>query len=94
MFSIVVMLSVFTVCLILIPFFLKTGGQLQAASSVDSLEVLEGVRKNILDRYIEDEQAFKENSISKLAWMQRKNYLCSRYIDTVRRSDFLKSLDQ
>ena len=48
----------------------------------------------ILERFIQDEQAFENKTISKLAWEQRRTYLVNRYIDSARRLDFLKALNQ
>ncbi len=78
--------------IILSPFFVGKGGHLQAAASMNSLDGLETVKESILKRFLEDERAFEEKRISKMAWEQRRQYLSNRYIDAARRLDFLQSL--
>lgn len=85
-------LSIVTVLLILSPFVLSKGGQLRAAASINSPEKLEAIKRSILNRYLEEERAYEEKRILKLAWDQRKSYLTNRYIDAARRLDFLNHL--
>src|SRR6478736_5383730 len=85
-------LSLVAVIIILLPFFVGSGGRLQAAASINSIEKLEAVKKSILKRYIEDERAYDAKRINRLAWDQRKQYLTNRYIDAARRLDYLRSL--
>lgn len=75
--------------IILWPFFMGAGGALQSASAVHSVEQLQNMRKAILERYLDDEQAFSKQLISKSVWESRKLFLTHRYIDVVRRIDFL-----
>lgn len=85
-------LSLLAALIVLLPFFVGKGGQLQAASSINSLDKLEAIKTSILKRYLEDERAFEEKRLTKLAWDQRKSYLSNRYIDAARRHDYLKSI--
>ena len=85
-------LSVLALLVILSPFVFAKDGRLQAAASVNSPERLESVKRSILKRYLEDEKAFHEKRIIKIAWDQRKAYLTNRYIDAARRLDYLQSL--
>jgi hypothetical protein len=84
--------SVAALLIILSPFFLGSGGTLQAASSINSPNKLEAIKKSILLRYIEDERAFDEKRLTRLAWEQRKQFLTNRYIDSSRRLDYIRSL--
>jgi hypothetical protein len=85
-------ISVFAVLIILAPFFFGKGGHLQAAASINSLDRLEAIKESILKRFLEDERAFEEKRISKMAWEQRRQYLSNRYIDAARRLDYLQNL--
>ena len=73
------------------PFFVepKTGNVLRAGAAINSPDKLLKIKEAILKRYIEDEQAFEDKQIGKLVWEQRSQYLTNRYIDTVRRLDYL-----
>lgn len=84
--------SLLAALLILSPFFFGKGGHLQAAASINSLTKLESVKETILKRFLEDERAFDEKRISKMAWEQRRQYLSNRYIDAARRLDYLENL--
>jgi hypothetical protein len=70
-------------------FYGLRGGSLQAASAVDSIDSLDAMKSAILERYLDDEKAFKAKQISKITWQQRRAYLVNRYVDTVRRIDYL-----
>lgn len=83
------LLSIITLIILFLPFFIGSGGALQAASAVDSVDSLESMKKAILERYIDDERAFKAKQISNITWQQRRAYLVNRYVDTVRRIDYL-----
>ena len=92
MFVFATVVSLLTLAAVLSPFFIGKGGQLAAAASVNSPERLEAIKRTILERYIEDEKAYEEKRLSRLAWEQRRLYLSNRYIDTARRLDFIRSL--
>ena len=93
-------LSIITVVILFLPFFTGSGGSLQAASAVDSIDSLEAMKSAILERYLDDEKAYTTKQISKITWQQRRAYLVNRYVDTVRRIDYLnfisspESIDQ
>lgn len=87
---------VITALLILIvfaPFFVGSGGYLQEANSINSVERLEALREALLLRYLQDEDSFKQGNLSERAWNKRKEYLTNRYIDVTRRSDFLSRMN-
>ena len=86
------LLSVCVMALVLSPFVLGPGGHLATAASVNSPERLEAIKNAILERYLEDERAFQEKRITKIAWDQRKAYLTNRYIDAARRLDFIQNV--
>ena len=85
-------ITIFAALVILSPFWIGSGGRLQASASINSIEQLAAVKLSILKRFIEDERAFKEQRISKMAWDQRRQFLSNRYIDSARRSDYLSHL--
>lgn len=89
-FAIVV--SICTALFLLSPFLFGKGGHLQAAASINSPERLEAIKSSILKRFLEDERAYTEKRINKLAWEQRRAYLTNRYIDAARRLDYLNHL--
>lgn len=89
-FTLAVIIGVTTTIVVMLPFFVGRGGRLAAASSIHSLEELDAMRAAILKRYLEDEEAYQNKSINRLMWDQRRVYLTNRYIDAVRRIDYLK----
>jgi hypothetical protein len=89
--TICIVVTVVVLSLIVLPFFVGQGGALQSASAVHSVDQLDGMRHAILERYLEDEQAFEKQLMSKSVWENRKLFLTHRYIDVVRRLDFLKA---
>ena len=76
---------------VITPFFVepKNGNILRAGAAINSPEKLLKIKEAILKRYIEDEKAYEDKQIGKLVWEQRSQYLTNRYIDTVRRLDYL-----
>ena len=92
MFLFASIVSVITVVFILLPLLLADDGRLASASSLNSPERLEAVKKALLKRYIEDEKAFESKAIPKLVWEQRKLFLSNRYIDAARRLDYLRDV--
>ena len=94
MFTLSLITAVIAVVAILLPFFVGPGGSLQVSASINSIEILEASKAAILERFIQDEQAYENKTISKLAWEQRRTYLVNRYIDAARRLDFLTALNQ
>ena len=76
---------------LLLPFFVGPGGFLAEASFKQDPESIENLQQAILERYLADETAFKEELISQSAWDKRREFLVNRYIDNGRRLDFLKS---
>ncbi len=92
MFVFAFIVATIAILIILSPMVIGKGGQLAAASSLNSPERLQATKKAILARYLEDEKAFEANKINRLAWEQRKQYLRNRYIDTARRLDYINDL--
>jgi hypothetical protein len=91
MFILCVIIGVVSLAVILSPFFRSSAHNLplQAGSAISSAESLKKIKEAILERYLEDEQAFEKKLLSSRVWKARKSYLVGRYIDTVRRLDFL-----
>ena len=79
---------------LLAPFFLQRGEQLQDASSVNSPEKLEAIKQSLLKRYLEDEEAHRQKLISDGVWVRRKRFLTTRYIDAARRLDYIRYLEK
>ena len=94
MFTLSVITAVITVIAIIVPFFIGKGGALQVSASINSIELLEASKEAILQRFLQDEKAFENKTISKLAWEQRRTYLVNRYIDAARRLDFLNAINK
>lgn len=88
--TLAVLTGIITLIVVMLPFFVGRGGRLAAASSIHSVGELVQIRQSILKRYLEDEQAFHSKAINRLMWDQRRAYLTNRYIDTVRRLDYLQ----
>lgn len=86
--------TILLILILLAPFFLGSGGLLQEANSINSVERLEALRQALLVRYLQDEESFKEGNLSERAWKKRQEYLTNRYIDVTRRSDFLTRMKQ
>ncbi len=89
MIYIVVAVGVVLVVAVLAPFFTGVGGLLAAGASINSPQRLEAIKAAVLKRFLEDEAAHKRGDLSKLGWGKRKEFLGHRYIDTVRRLDYL-----
>ncbi|MEZ4743459.1 MAG: hypothetical protein R3B45_13605 [Bdellovibrionota bacterium] len=79
-----------TLLLLLAPFFYGKGGVLMAGAAEHNQEVIERQKKAILKRYILDEKAVKEGTISKVEWESKKQFLTNRYLDASRRLDYLQ----
>jgi hypothetical protein len=85
------------VCLVVLllvvsPFFIGSGGLLAQASSESSVARLESMKKAILKRYLQDEEAAEKGEIGKLSWTSRKRFLMNRYLDASRRLDYLRHM--
>ena len=75
---------------LLSPFLLGPGGSLLPSSTIDSEEILEGMKKNILLSYLKYETLFNQKLLNKKEWDQRQNFLTNRYLDVTRRLDWLR----
>jgi len=84
-----ILIGLVTVVAVTLPFFVGKGGLLASAAQVNSVEHLDRLKDAILKRYLEDEKARSEGYLSELAWTKRRDFLTNRYIDTVRRRDFV-----
>jgi hypothetical protein len=94
MIYIAVVIGVIVITIILSPFFVGAGGLLAAGASINSPSRLEAIKAAVLKRYVEDEAAFQAGDLSRLAWDKRRAFLVNRYVDTVRRLDYLKVVAQ
>ena len=74
----------------ILPFFTGRGGFLAAAGTINDPIRLEAMKVAIVARYVKEEVTFAEGDLSKREWTRRQEYLRHRYIDLVRRLDFLR----
>ena len=74
-----------------LPLILGKGGVLAESATENNPEKLENRKKMILKAYLEEEAAFKAGDILKASWNQRREYLVHRYVDIVRRLDYVTS---
>lgn len=88
-----ILTALVVVAALLLPFVVGKGGTLQAASTIDSPDKLEAIQEAILKRYLEDEKAFENNRLGQVMWQQRRQYLVNRYVDSTRRLDYLRYLE-
>ncbi len=94
MIYLTVVVGVVLISVLIAPFFVGAGGVLQASASINSKEKLIGLKAAVVKRYLEDEKAFKDGSLSALSWDRRKAFLTHRYIDAARRLDFLEAAER
>lgn len=92
MIYIAVLIGMLLITLVVAPFFVGQGGLLAAGSSISSPERLKSLKDAILARFLEDEAAFKNGTLSRLGWDRRKAFLTHRYVDASRRLDFLDNV--
>jgi uncharacterized membrane protein len=91
LFVLSLIISVFVLAGVLMPFIVGKGGRLQDASASDSVEDLELRLTALLRRWLRDEAALAAGEITETEWQQRQRYLTARYVDTSRRLDWLKT---
>lgn len=89
-----VLLSLVFFIILMMPFFYGSSEPLVSSSAINSPSSLELIKANIVDRYIKDEEAFKNHEMSATEWQKRKTYLLHRYMDAARRLDFLHGLEK
>jgi NADH:ubiquinone oxidoreductase subunit 3 (subunit A) len=85
-----IVISVIVLVVIVLPFFTGKGGALASASAINDPSKLDGLKKAIINRFIEEEKAFESGDISSAQWNQRSKLLSNRYIDVSKRLDFIK----
>ncbi len=73
-----------------LPFFTGRGGFLAAAGTINDPARLESMKAAIVARYVKEDVVFGNGDLSQREWTRRQEYLRHRYIDVVRRLDFLK----
>ena len=79
---------------ILSPFWLGSGGLLISSTMYNDPEKIKNIQNIILKKYVEEEQAHQNGSITKGEWLKRSQYLFNRYLDLSRRSDYLKFINE
>lgn len=89
-FLLCALLAIAVVIVVLSPFWLGSGGQLEMSSLVNDPDEAVQLKNQILQRYLKDETAYNACEMTKFEWQKRKQFLENRYIDITRRLDFLK----
>ena len=82
--------SVAVVVAILSPFVLNKPENLESAFAENSIEVLEGQKRAILKRYLEEERLYENAELSERVWNKRRLYFVGRYVDLSKRADTLE----
>ena len=80
-----------TLIAILLPFLIGKGGHLQTTASLNNVDHLLAVKKAILNKFIEEEQGFKNGEIGPNTWKKWRTFLVHRYIDSSHRLDYLRA---
>ncbi len=88
MFIVAVIISLLGLGFILYPLSQKEVIYLDGFSSYASVDQLKNLQMIVLKKYLEEEEAYKEQLISKRTWDKRQEFLARRYIDITRRLDF------
>jgi hypothetical protein len=83
-------IAAITVSVVVAPFFVGKGGVLQVASVTANSDELESMKKALLKRFLDEEEAFQKKVISERTWKKRRDFLIYRYIDTVRQLDHVR----
>ena len=83
--------SILVVIFILSPFVLGRDESPLVPSSllVDQASMLK-VKEDILNKYLLNDQLYKDEKLYKREWEQRQQFLINRYIDIARRLDVLQ----
>jgi len=89
MIALAVIVAVVFLFAVLSPFFWGEGGLLLEGASVNNVAVLRKQKDLILDQYLKEEDAFQKKDLTTKEWSRRKDFFLMRYVDTVRRIDFL-----
>ena len=85
-------ISLVLLLVVIAPFFMGSGGSLVSASTEESIDKLEAVSDAIVRRYLAEEADHNAKAISDGQWRIRQKFLVNRYVDAIRRSDYLKSV--
>ena len=84
-------LAVIALLAIISPMFRSETTVLAASAAINDIEKLTALKQEILDRYLNDEQAWQTKQLSPRAWRNRRAFLVNRYLDVCRRLDHLDS---
>ena len=94
MFNISVITCLVLVVCIVYPLFFTKNELLEEAAGEATIENVRNLKKALLERYLEEEELFKNKEINVLVWKQRQQYYLNRYIDASRREDYLTVLNE
>ncbi len=83
--------SLICILFLLSPFVLGAGDRLSPSSVVIDPSKIEEMKKTLLQHYLKSEELFAQNKISKREWLQRQSFLKNRYLDLVRRFDWIRA---
>lgn len=82
-------LALVALLVIISPMFRSETKVLAASAAINDIEKLTALKSEILNRYLNDEQAQQANQLSARAWHSRRIFLINRYLDVCRRLDYL-----
>ncbi len=77
--------------IIVLPFFRKNLPPLDSGQNISDEKILVLLKAKILSQYLGDEKSFSENFITRGEWQKRQDYLAAKFVDCVRRLEFLQN---
>lgn len=86
-------LAVVIVLILFYPFFFGPGSRLEYGSTTNSVEVLRTLKREAIETFLIEEDAFNQGQLSPQAWLGRQKFLMGRFIDASRRLDYISSRD-
>ena len=85
------MIGLALVTAILCPFWLGGGSVLAPSSGISDSRRLRKTKERVLERYLQDENSFKDRVVSRSEWGRRQQFLINKYIDLSRQLDYLEA---
>ena len=82
-------LAVISLLVIISPMLSSKTTMLATSSAVNDVKKLTALKREILDRYLNDERAWQTKQLSARGWYRRQTFLVNRYLDVCRRLDYL-----
>lgn len=81
------------ICLLFLlgPFIVGPGDRLGPSSVVIDPNKIVEMKKTLLQHYLKSEELYTQKKISRREWLQRETFLKNRYLDLVRRLDWIQT---